>query len=190
MQAGAVARGPILAVASIEWPSATICVFFLTKTLLSHVCSPVSQPSSLIGPMTAGGIAQRSPPFDPILHGLPSSSLSFPPSLRSMQRPVPHYLLRFLLRQVVVRPSVGMRVREGSTALEAAFDGILPSEGPGASTRGSVLPLVCGGGYRRVDIRFLVSSGLGHGDLIGTLSGIVVPSQTEYRVQQMNRILP
>ena len=105
-----------------------------------------------------------------------------------MQRPVPHYLLRFLLRQVVVRPSVGMRVREGSTALEAAFDGILPSQGSGAPTRGSVLrPVVRDGGG--VDVRSLASPGLGHGDLRGTLPGIIVPSKTEYRMEQMNRIL-
>lgn len=143
--------------------------------------------------MTTGGIAQCPPPFDPLLHHLPSSRLSFPPSLGAMHRPVLENFLRFFARPIDVRPRVRMRVREGSAALETAFHGILPSEGAGASTRRSILVDTTGSrGDRRRSVghRPLPSSGLGHGDLIRTLAGMVVPAETEDRVQQMHRILP
>ena len=149
--------------------------------------------SSLIRPVTTGGIAQCPPPFDPLLHRLPSSRLSFPPSLGAMHRPVLENFLSFFARPVVVRPRVRMRAREGSAALETAFHGILPSEGAGASTHRSFLvdtTVGRGDRRRRVGRRPLPSSGLVRGDLIRTLAGMLVPAETEDRVQQMHSILP
>jgi len=148
--------------------------------------------------MPSRRIAQRIPPLDPIPDNLPAMSLPPPPRLRSIRPSVLLNLsiLRGVVRDgvgivgvVIVRPGVGMRIREGVSRFETVFHGGLATEGAGSMVcrvQFVLLDDCCGIGCCIVDIvrdgllLLLLLLGFGQGNLILTLAGSFILSHCEY----------